>query len=294
MMFQGCFSAIVTPFREGSAELDIPALDALVEWQLESGIDGIVACGSTGEAATLDDEEKVKVIRRVCEIVKGRVPVIAGTGNNCTRHSIELTKAVQTCGVDGVLLVAPYYNKPSQEGLFRHFEAVANEGKIPVIVYNIPGRSVVEILPPTLERLSKLPGIVGVKHAVDSVSRLVEVAAALDGRASLLAGDDPMVHAVLSVGGSGVISASATVIPKTMRRITDAGRKGDLNSAFEYQKKAMPFINALFLETNPTPAKAALKILGKIPSDTLRLPLVPVTESTRARLQDLFAGSDVD
>lgn len=293
-MFQGTLSAIVTPFLSTPAEhpaIDFKSLDELVEWQIASGVDGIVACGSTGEAATLSDEEKLAVIKRVTAVVKKRVPVIAGTGTNSTRSTIELTKAAKEIpGIDGALVVAPYYNKPTQEGLFQHFREVAREGGLPVVVYNIPGRSVVEILPATFSRLKDVPGIVAVKHAVDSISRLLELASALDGKITILAGDDPIIHSVLSVGGKGVISASATVIPRAIKKITEPGLKGDLSGALIAQQAALPLINSLFIETNPVPAKAALKIMGKISSDAVRLPLVPVSEGTRVILMNYFKG----
>lgn len=296
-MFQGTLSAIVTPFKDSppgtntEQAVDFDALSSLVEWQVSAGVDGIVVCGSTGEAATLRADEKLAVIRRVADIVKGRVPLIAGTGTNATQPSVEMTKAVKAIPhIDGVLAVAPYYNKPSQEGLFRHFEVIAKEGGLPLVVYNIPGRSVVEIAPATLARLSKVPGIVAVKHAVDSISRLVEIADAIDGRIAILAGDDPIIHAVMSVGGKGVISASATVIPRMIKRITQAALEGKLEASFAAQKKALPYIQALFLETNPVPAKAALRIMNQISSDAVRLPLTPVTSPTLARLEELFTG----
>jgi 4-hydroxy-tetrahydrodipicolinate synthase len=294
-MFSGTLPAIITPFLpadSGTPQVDYESLEQLIEWQLECGVSGIVVCGSTGEAATLSAEEKLAVIKRTAEIVRGRVPVIAGTGTNCTADSVELTRRCKELpGVDGVLLVAPYYNKPTQEGLYRHFKTVAEQGKLPVVVYNIPGRSVVEISPATLRRLAQVPGIVAIKHAVDSASRLLEVAEAIDGRLNLLAGDDPLTYAVFTVGGKGVISASASVIPREMLAITEAGLRGDMPTALAAQLKALPLIHALFLETNPIPAKAALKMLGRISSDAVRLPLVPAADSTRAELKRLLSSS---
>ncbi|MFN8389079.1 MAG: 4-hydroxy-tetrahydrodipicolinate synthase [Bdellovibrionota bacterium] len=291
--FTGTHSAIVTPFLDAPEEnpaIDYASLENLIEWQLTTGISGIVVCGSTGEAATLSTDEKLAVIRRTVEVVRGRVPVTAGTGTNCTYDSVELTKRVKSLGVDAVLAVAPYYNKPTQEGLFQHFKAIAEQGKLPVVVYNIPGRSVVEISAATLGRLAKLSEIAAVKQAVDSASRLLEVQTALDGNAALLAGDDPLTYAVLSVGGHGVISASATVIPEDMVAITTPGLKGDFKSALAAQQQALPRINALFAETNPIPAKAALKLLGKITSDAVRLPLTRATEQTRTELKKRIAA----
>jgi len=291
-MFEGMYSAIVTPFQESqpgvNPEVDYESLERLIEWQLASGVSGLVVCGSTGEAMTLSDEEKIAVIKRSMEIVRGRVPVIAGTGTNCTHDTIAFTKRVKDLKVDGALVVAPYYNKPTQEGLFEHFRLAAAEGGLPVVVYNIPGRSVVEISIETFAKLKRVPGIVAVKHSVDSASRLVELADAVGDKLAILAGDDPITYAVMSVGGKGVISASGTVIPKEMAAITSAGLKGDLRGSFEAQKRAMPLIKALFMETNPIPAKAALKILGHIKSDSLRLPLVSASETTKAALKKIF------
>ena len=287
-MFQGTIPAIVTPFKEapkGHPEVDFESLEALIEWQLGSGISGLVVCGSTGEAATLSTAEKTAIIKRTLEIVRKRVPVIAGTGTNCTHESIVMSRSAKELGVDAALAVAPYYNKPTQEGLFLHFKAIADESKLPVIVYNIPGRSVVEIAISTFRRLAEIPGIVAVKQSVDSATRLIELADAVGNNMCILAGDDPITYSVMTVGGKGVISASATVIPKQMVAITDAALRGDWSGALAAQKRAMPAINAMFTETNPIPAKAALKMMGIIKSDTVRLPLVSASESTREELR---------
>lgn len=296
MEIEGTYSAIVTPFVAGDANplqppaVDYESLDRLVDWQLEEGVDGIVVCGTTGESATLSEEEKLAVIERVIRRVKSRgaVPVIAGTGTNNTKQSIELTREAKRLGADGALIVSPYYNKPTQEGLYRHFTAVADHGGLPLVVYNIPGRTSVEISTETFSRLAAHPQIVAVKQAVDSVAKLLELAIVAKGRLALLAGDDPLVAAVFSMGGRGVISASASVIPRQMKAITAAGLQNDLRAAHEAQAAALPFINALFLETNPAPAKAALAIMGRIASDAVRLPLVQVNEATRRKLVELF------
>lgn len=289
-MFQGTITALVTPFKGASAELDLPGLERLIEWQVASGVDGLVLFGTTGEAATLSDAEKTAVLKRGLEVVAGRIPVLAGTGTNNTKHSISLTQEAKRLGADGVLVVSPYYNKPTQEGLFQHFRAVAQEGALPVVVYNIPGRTSVEIHTDTFRRLAEVPGIVAVKQAVDSVVKLLEVAEALDGRVSLLAGDDPLTHSVFAVGGKGVISATATALPELMLAITRPGLVGDMASCLKAQIAALEKINAMFLETNPAPAKAVLKLLGLIDEDTLRLPLVPVSDATRKKLQALFGS----
>ncbi len=292
-MIQGMYSAIVTPFRDEpgpNPSVDYESLERLIEWQIASKVNGLVVCGSTGEAATLSHEEKLAVLKRSMEIVGGRIPVIAGTGTNSTQDSVELTKKAKALKVDGVLLVAPYYNKPTQDGLYEHFKLVAEEGGLPAVIYNIPGRSVVEISTSTFRRLAGVKNIVAVKQAVDSASKLVELSEAVGDKLALLAGDDPLVFAVMSVGGKGVISACGSVIPKEMLAITDAGLKGDWKGCLVAQQRALPAINALFLETNPIPAKAALFMLGRIASDAVRLPLVRASEKTRQELSKLISS----
>ncbi|MBP9837694.1 MAG: 4-hydroxy-tetrahydrodipicolinate synthase [Proteobacteria bacterium] len=290
-MFQGTLPAIVTPFVESSSlnpPVDYESLESLIEWQLKHKIDGIVVVGSTGEAATLSTEEKLSVIKRTVEIVNKRVPVIAGTGSNNTYDSLELTIKVKSLGVDGVLLVAPYYNKPTQEGLFQHFKIIAEKGNLPVVIYNIPGRSVVEISIPTIEKLCSVPNIVAIKQAVDSASKLIELAAVVGEKMAILAGDDPLIYSVMSVGGKGVISASATAFPGVIAEITEAALNNQMKASFDAQLRAMPYINAIFAETNPIPAKAALKLQGIIKSDKMRLPLTSANDNTYAILKNLI------
>lgn len=291
-MFHGTISAIATPFKLQASSrpvLDFESLERLVHWQLQCGVDGLVVAGSTGEAATLDKDEKLSLIRRVVELVRGRVPVIAGTGTNNTHETVELSKAAKALKADGVLIVSPYYNKPTQEGLYQHFKTVAAEAGLPVVVYNIPARSVVEISVSTMERLAKVPGIVALKHSVDSASRLLEVCDAVSAKIAVLAGDDALTYFVMAAGGRGVISASATAIPEEMLAITRAAEKGDFSAAMAAQRKALPFINALFTETNPIPAKEALRIMGVIQSNSVRLPLVPAAAETVKLLEKLFS-----
>lgn len=290
-MFQGTITALATPFKGPNAELDIAGLDRLIEWQVASGVDGLVLFGTTGEAATLSDGEKCTILKRGLEVVAGRIPVLAGTGSNNTKHSIALTQEAKRLGADGVLVVSPYYNKPTQEGLFQHFRAVAVEGGLPAVVYNIPGRTSVEIHTETFRRLAAVPGISAVKQAVDSVVKLLEISDALGGKVTLLAGDDPLTHAVFSVGGKGVISATATALPELMLAITRPGLAGDMEACLKAQIAALDRINAMFMETNPAPAKAVLKLLGLIEEDTLRLPLVPVSETTLGKLKQLFGST---
>lgn len=291
-MFSGTLTAIVTPFKplaNGETEIDYASYEGLIEWQLSCGVSGLVVSGTTGESATLSKEEKISLIKRTVEIVRKRVPVIAGTGSYATADSISMTRAAKDAGVDAALVVSPYYNKPTQEGLFQHFSAVAREGGLPVVLYNIPGRCVVSIANETFVRLAKVPGIVGVKQAVDSACGLTELANILDGKMEIYAGDDPMTYLVMTLGGKGVISASASVIPEEMVAITSAAIRGDFESAKKAQWQALPKINALFVETNPIPAKAALKMFGKITHEDVRLPLVKASEKTRELLKEVFS-----
>lgn len=298
IMFSGTITALVTPFlapKSGpalgkrEAPIDFDALDSLIEWQLDCGVNGFVACGTTGETATLDFEEWCSVVSRVVASTKGRVPVIAGTGTNCTGKSIELAEQAKTLGADGLLVVAPYYNKPTQEGLYEHFKLIALSTELPIVLYNIPGRTSIEISVPTFARLAEFKNIVAVKEATGNAERWMDLRTALGDRYQLLAGDDSLTHLIMALGGTGVISAAANAIPRQMVAITQAAEKGELKASLAAQCEALPLIRALFSETNPGPAKAALAILGKLPTDTLRLPLVCVQPHTRELLQSLLS-----
>lgn len=286
-MFEGTIPALVTPFKSEPRErpeIDFAALDNLVEWHLECGVSGFVVCGTTGESVTLSQEEKLALVERVRDVVRGRVPIIVGTGTNCTASTIEMTKTVRKMGVDGVLIVSPYYNKPTQEGLYQHFKAVAEFGGLPVVVYNVPGRTSVEISIETFERLAAVPNIVAVKQAVDSAGKLIALAAAVGDRVDILAGNCDLTYSVLTMGGRGVISTAANLIPKEMVEITQNGLSGNMREAFEAQKRALPIIDAVFVETNPIPIKAALAMIGRIPTDAVRLPMTRATNKTRELL----------
>lgn len=295
-MFKGTLTAIITPFlgepKENPA-VDYDVLADLIEWQLGCGIEGFVICGTTGESATLSDKEKLSLIKFVAERVKGRVPIIAGTGTNCTLKSVELTRAAKDIGVDGVLLVSPYYNKPTQEGLFQHFSRIAEEGALPVIIYNIPGRTSVDIAVETFERLAQVPNIVAVKEASGSADKLMTLAAAIGDKLDILSGEDALTFEVMAAGGTGVISASSNVIPELMLQITTLAAEQKYSPALTAQLKALPIIRALFAETNPGPAKAALMMMGKIPSDTVRMPLVPVKDETRKLLRKVLTEEKI-
>lgn len=293
-MFQGTFPALITPFRQsgsGDPQVDLGALAEFVEWQIASGVDGVVANGTTAESATLTEEEKISTIKRVIEVVRKRVPVIVGTGTNNTRETVQFTRTAKELGADAALVVSPYYNKPTQEGLFQHFSLVAREGGLPVMLYNIPGRSSVEIATETMARLAAVPGIFGVKQSVDSASRLVDILAVVPRSFGIYSGECSLTQLMMAVGGVGTVSASANVIPKEMVSITSAMLRGEREVAQKAQEAVLPIIRALFRETNPAPAKAALKMMGIIPDDAVRLPLVSVQESTRAELRQVLGLS---
>jgi 4-hydroxy-tetrahydrodipicolinate synthase len=279
---RGSMVALVTPFRNGA--LDEPALRALVKWQLASGTDGLVPGGTTGEGVTLTAEEAVRVTRICVEEARGSVPVIAGCGTNSTRATIENVRRAKEAGADAALVVTPYYNKPPPEGLFRHFEAVAKQGGLPVVIYNVPSRTSVDMLPDTIARCARVPGIVGVKEASGNAVRVAEIRAlGVPDSFSILAGDDMFTLSTLATGGQGVISVVANVAPADLAALCDAFFAGDLGRARAAQIKFAPLVKALFLETNPLPVKYALFRMGKIAHE-LRLPLVPVSEAAAAKV----------
>ncbi len=267
--FSGSLVAIVSPFRDGALDLD--AFTGLLEWHLESGTSGIVVCGTTGEAATLHFEEKEQLTRRAVEVCGGKIPVIAGTGTNATWSTEQLTRAAAGWGIDGLLVVTPYYNKPTQEGLFRHFEvAVRAGGGCPVILYDVPGRTGVTIAEPTIHRLAKLPGVVALKDATHDVERAARLVA--ETPLTILSGDDALTPAIMDVGGKGVISVAANMVPAGMARLCAEHADGTAGATRE---QLAPLFVAEFVESNPIPAKFALAHMGRITNE-LRLPLVPL------------------
>jgi 4-hydroxy-tetrahydrodipicolinate synthase len=285
--FQGTMTALATPMRNGI--VDEEALRRLVADQIAGGVDVLVPCGTTGEGATLTSEESTRVIRVVVEEARGRAPVVAGCGSNSTTTTIENCQRAREAGAHAALVVTPYYNKPQQEGLFRHFEAVAQKGGLPVVLYNVPSRTSVDLLAETVGRLSKVPGIVGVKEASGTITRSIEILEALDGRPfDLLAGDDAFTLPVLALGGDGVVSVASNLVPDRVSAIVKLFRKGDLAGAQRAQIALQPLIRALFIETSPAPCKAGLQLLGKA-SDEIRLPLVPASDATREKLKAALA-----
>jgi 4-hydroxy-tetrahydrodipicolinate synthase len=289
-MFEGTMTALVTPFRDG--RVDERALEGLIEAQIAGGIDGLVPCGTTGEAATLSPSEHAEVIRITVRAAKQRVPVIAGAGSNSTANAIELGRAAREAGADGVLSVTPYYNKPSQEGCFRHFEAIARASELPIVVYNVPGRTNVDLQVETLARLAAFPKIVGIKEATGLVARSLAIRARLGDRFAIFSGDDAINYPLYAIGAKGCISVLSNVAPALVAEVWDAHRAGDAPRALAAQTRSQPLIDALFWDTNPIPAKAALALLGRM-SPELRLPLYPLAAETAERLRPLLAAVGV-
>ncbi len=280
-MFAGSIVAIVTPFRNG--RVDERALGDLIEFQIANGTDGIVPCGTSGESATLSHEDHNRVIAFTVETVRKRVPVIAGTGSNSTDEAIMLTRHAKQAGADGALLITPYYNKPTQEGLFRHYKAVAEAVNLPVVLYNIPGRTAVNLLPATVARLAAVRNIVAIKEGSASLQQVSEIIKACGDRIAVLSGDDPLTLPMMVVGAKGVITVTANIVPADMAAMVDAFMAGNLAEAQRLHYKLYPLFNALFLETNPIPVKEALAMMGKIDGE-LRLPLCPLSPDSREKL----------
>ena len=287
-MFRGAFTALVTPFRNG--EVDVEALQGLVEFQISQGIDGLVPCGTTGESPTLSEEEDRLVIETVVSVVNGRVPVVAGTGSNNTESAIKYTKMAEEVGADASLQVAPYYNKPTQEGLYRHFAAIAERTSLPLVLYNIPGRTGVAISAETIARLAQISGIVGVKDSTLSMNAVSDVRHLCGEEFSILSGDDPMTLPLMSLGGVGVISVASNVAPAAVSEKVRALNSGDAERGRELHYELLPLFRALFVETNPIPVKAAVSLLG-LCSDEMRLPLVPMSGQNLDRLREVMEST---
>ena len=281
-MFEGTHTALVTPFRDGA--VDEPALRRLIREQIAAGVDGIVPCGSTGESATMNHAEHQRVIAIAVEEAAGKCKVMAGTGSNNTAEAISLTTYAKQAGADAALLISPYYNKPTQDGHVAHYRAIADAAGLPLFVYNIPGRTGVNILPETIAKMAEHPMIVGVKEAsgsLDQVSRIIELTG---GRMTVLSGDDSLTLPMMAVGAHGVIAVVSNVIPAKLVAMVRAARDGDFASARTLHYELLPIIQALFTETNPIPVKAAMAMLGKCGPE-LRMPLTPITEPNRKRLE---------
>lgn len=283
-MFQGSMVALVTPMQSDGS-VDEQSLRALVEWHVEQGTDAIVAVGTTGESATLDEKEHCKVIAQVVEFTAGRVPVIAGTGANSTREAIDLTRCAREVGADACLLVTPYYNKPTQEGLYLHHKAIAEAVDIPQLLYNVPGRTACDMLPETVGRLSEVPNIIGVKEATGDVSRVARLRELCGADFVLLSGDDATTREFVLAGGNGVISVTANIAPAAMHRMIAAALAGDAEAALAEDKPLQGLHRDLFLEANPIPVKWALAEMGRIPAG-IRLPLTWFSETKRPQLRE--------
>lgn len=284
-MFKGAIVAIVTPFKEG--RVDEEALRALIEWQVINGTDGIVPCGTTGESATLSHEEHDRVIEITIDAVRKRVPVIAGTGSNSTAEAIRLTRHAYDAGADGVLVVCPYYNRPTQEGMYQHFKEIASQVPIPVVLYNVPGRTGVNLLPETVVRLASVPNIVGIKEASGSLKQIMDLIHLCPPDFYVLSGDDFIALPILCLGGKGVISVASNVVPADMAAMIDAYQAGNLTKAREMHYRMLSLMDALFIETNPIPVKSALAMLGMI-NDELRLPLSNLSSGNEQKLRNIL------
>lgn len=282
-MFQGAISALVTPFKNGA--IDEEAFRAFIEWQIEQGIHGLLPCGTTGESATMTHEEHEAAIKICIDQAKGRVPVLAGSGSNNTAEAIRLTRFAKEAGADGALLITPYYNKPTQEGLFRHFQAINREVSLPLFVYNVPGRTGCNVQPETMARMFKeLPDVVGAKEASGSLVQISNILELCGPDFILLSGDDFIVLPCLSLGGKGVISVSSNVAPAKMSALCNAFAAGDLAQARSLHYELEALNRAMFLETNPIPVKTALGLMGRMTVE-FRLPLCPLEEANQLKLQ---------
>jgi 4-hydroxy-tetrahydrodipicolinate synthase len=281
-MFTGAISALVTPFREGA--VDEAALREMIEWQIGAGIDGIFPCGSTGESSTMTHAEHEQVIRIAIEQARKRVPVLAGTGSNSTAEAIRLTAFAREAGADGAVLISPYYNRPTQDGIFKHYKMIAASADLPLIVYNIPVRTGSNILPETFARLAEIKNIVGVKEASGSMDQISDIRRLCGDRLAIFAGDDALTLPIMALGGEGVISVISNVMPRETHELTAAALAGDYARAREIHFRLLPLMRALFLETNPIPVKQALAFMGKCAAE-MRMPLTMMSPAPAEKLR---------
>jgi 4-hydroxy-tetrahydrodipicolinate synthase len=288
VMFKGSFVALITPFRDGA--LDETAFQEHVAWQIGQGTHGLVPIGTTGECPALEDDEQERLIKLCVEVAKGRAPVIPGTGFNSTAHTIHATKVAKEAGADAALVVCPYYNKPTQEGLYQHFKAVHDAVDIPIVIYNIPGRTAVEMSVQTMARLAKLPKIVGVKDSTNDLTRPVKTRLTVDGEFSQLSGEDATAVAFLAQGGDGCISVTANVAPGQLSQMHEAWQKGDIGTVQQINERLMPLHDALFTETSPGPVKYAASLLGRCTPE-VRQPLWETTPETKEKVQRAMRGA---
>jgi 4-hydroxy-tetrahydrodipicolinate synthase len=285
-MFKGSIVAIVTPFKKG--KVDEKAYGDLIEWHIAQGTNAIVPCGTTGESSTLDYKEHFRVIDIAVRTVHKRVPVIAGTGANSTDETVEITKHAKKSGADAALIVTPYYNKPTQEGLYRHYKTVAEKVDIPIVLYNVPGRTAVNMLPATVARLAEIKNIVAIKEATGDMKQVSEVIRLCGNRITVISGDDFTTLTLMALGGKGVISVTANVMPKEVSKMCSLMLKGQYDKAREMHYKLEPLNAAMFIETNPIPAKTALAMMGKI-QEEFRLPLCEMAPASKEKLKKVLA-----
>lgn len=289
-MFHGSFTAIVTPLKNGKIDRD--GLKDLIEFQIANGIDGIVPCGTTGESATLTTKEHNQVVDLTVQIVNGRIHVIAGTGSNSTDEAVELTRHAKKAGANAALLITPYYNKPTQEGLYQHFKKIAEEVDIPIILYNVPGRTSVNMLPETTARLAEIKNIVGIKEATGSLQQVSETIKLCGDDFSVISGDDSNTLPIIAAGGKGVISVTANIAPGKIAALCKACLDGNFTKARKLHYELLDLNNIMFIETNPVPVKTSLSLMGKITGE-LRLPLTPMNNSNLSKLKDVLKESGI-
>ena len=285
-MFKGVFVAIVTPFKNG--KIDEEALRGLIDFQIAGGVDGIVPCGTTGESATLNHEEHDQVIRIAVDACKGKASVLAGTGSNSTQEAIQLSRNAKNAGADGLLQITPYYNKPNQEGLYHHFSSIADAVDLPIVLYNVPSRTSVNMVPETVVRLAKIKNIVGTKEASGSLQAISKIIHNCGKDFTVLSGDDPLLWPILAIGGKGVISVTANILPAKVAALCKAAAIGDIAEARSLHYELMDINDSLFIDTNPIPVKAALHLMGKIENE-LRGPLIKLSKDTLERLKKVMA-----
>ena len=285
-MFKGVFVAIVTPFKNG--KIDEEALRGLIDFQIAGGVDGIVPCGTTGESATLNHEEHDQVIRIAVDACKGKASVLAGTGSNSTQEAIQLSRNAKNAGADGLLQITPYYNKPNQEGLYHHFSSIADAVDLPIVLYNVPSRTSVNMVPETVVRLAKIKNIVGIKEASGSLQAISKIIDNCGKDFTVLSGDDPLLWPILAIGGKGVISVTANILPAKVAALCKAAAIGDIAEARSLHYELMDINDSLFIDTNPIPVKAALHLMGKIENE-LRGPLIELSKDTLEGLKKAMA-----
>jgi 4-hydroxy-tetrahydrodipicolinate synthase len=289
-VFSGCLVAMITPFRDGA--VDEAALRRLVQFHLKNGTDGLVPCGTTGESVSMTEDEQLRVIEIVVEEVNHRIPVVAGTGTNGTAKTVKLTKAAEKVGADGALLVTPYYNKPTQQGLFLHFEAVAKETELPLVLYNVPSRTSVNLLPETVARLAKIPTVAAIKEASGSMDQVSQIIESCRPDFAVLSGDDSLTLPMLALGGVGVVSVVGNIAPAAMSELVRSYRAGNVARARELHYQLFDLCRTMFIETNPIPVKTAAGILGLCSSE-MRLPMCPISEANYKKVEAALRGAPV-